>query len=364
MKKLLFLSIMSSLIIQLSSCGSEDGGEYEALDNETYAPVVISEDGTVSNGSRFISIDDKNFYLDYVRYTVIDGHLVVSGFENTAFEGVAKIYPYITVKGNAYEVLSIADFAFYRCRKLTSVVILNGVRTIGDGAFVECSKLISVTIPHSITSIGYNCFQDCINLSKVFISDLKSWCNIRFKHAESNPLWYSHHLFLNGKEIVDLVLPSDIKSISDDAFSGNDFSTIVVDSRNDSLDSHDNCNAIIDKYHLRYLGVDTIFSGANRLLVGCKNTIIPEDVLTIEPGAFSGCVGLTSISIPKSVFRIASDAFWGCNNLESIHCNNPIPPYLYNINGIFPQTTVYVPKGSIDAYKSAWKGSFINFIEE
>ena len=144
-----FLSMSS---IAFTSCGSEDD---EVSVSRT--SVVVKEDGTTSNGSIFSAIDDKNFYVDYIKYTIKDGHLVVSGYDKIGFKGVAKIVSSITYKGSSYEVLEIGEDAFQSCKILTSVAIPSSVTSIGSHAFYHCEGLTSVTIPSSVTSIGeYN----------------------------------------------------------------------------------------------------------------------------------------------------------------------------------------------------------------
>lgn len=54
------------------------------------------------------------------------------------------------------------------------------------------------------------------------------------------------------------------------------------------------------------------------LVLGCKNTKIPENVTSIGSSAFSGCSGLTSINIPKGVTCIGAYAFSGCTRLSDV----------------------------------------------
>jgi len=87
--------------------------------------------------------------------------------------------------------------------------------------------------------------------------------------------------------------------------------SIIVASGNTKYDSRDNCNAIIE-------------TSSNRLIAGCKNTIIPNSVTSIGQIAFYGCTGLTSIEIPNSVTRIGDEAFFGCSGLTSITIPNRV----------------------------------------
>ena len=128
------------------------------------------------------------------------------------------------------------------------------------------------------------------------------------------------------------------------------------------------------------------------MIVGCKKTTIPNSVTSIGGYAFSGCTGLTSITIPNSVTSIGYNAFSGCSNMNSItignsvtsignyafegcsnitaiHCLATTPPstngyYMFG-DSIYSTATLYVPKGSLDAYKSAdtWRW-FENIVEE
>jgi hypothetical protein len=54
------------------------------------------------------------------------------------------------------------------------------------------------------------------------------------------------------------------------------------------------------------------------LIFGCQNTIIPNNVTSIEAYAFYGCTTLTSITIPNSVTYIGNAAFQDCETLTSI----------------------------------------------
>ncbi len=101
-------------------------------------------------------------------------------------------------------------------------------------------------------------------------------------------------------------------SIGISAFNGcSGLTSIKVQEENANYDSRENCNAIIE-------------TGSNKLIAGCKNTVIPNSVTSIGNYAFSGCSGLTSITIPNSVTSIGNTAFQGCSGLTSITIPNSV----------------------------------------
>lgn len=80
--------------------------------------------------------------------------------------------------------------------------------------------------------------------------------------------------------------------------------TIKVDEGNLRYDSKDNCNAIIEK-------------STDKLIAGCKNTVIPNSVKEIGERAFSG-TGIAKINLPHGLQKIGNYAFSKCTKLQSL----------------------------------------------
>jgi len=123
--------------------------------------------------------------------------------------------------------LYYAENLYLNNELIEDLIIPSGVSTISDFSFINGS-FYSVTLPKSIKSIGAWVFEDCTGLDSVYISDVKRWCKIDFTHSYSNPLYYAENLYLNGELIDELIIPSDVSTISDYAFINGRFHTITI----------------------------------------------------------------------------------------------------------------------------------------
>lgn len=173
------------------------------------------------------------------------------------------------------------------------------VTSIGRCAFYECSGLTSVVIPNSVTSIGNSAFSGRSGLAKVNISDLSAWCKIKFDGSSSNPLNSGAKLYLNGTEITNLVIPDDVTTVNDYAFSGCSGLTSVIIPNS----------------------VTSIGSSAFYNCSNLPSITIPNSVTSIGSSAFYGCSGLTSVVIPNSVTSIGYSAFYGCTGELVVNCD-------------------------------------------
>ena len=234
-------------------------------------------------------------------------------------------------------VASIGDEAFFGCRGLTSLTIPNSVTSIGFQAFLGCTGLTSVTIPNSVTSIGDGVFSECSGLTSITIP------------TSVTSIGYGAFSFCSS--LTSVTIPNSVTSIRDGAFTGcSGLASIVVKNGNTVYDSRNNCNAIIE-------------IATNTLIAGCKNTVIPNNVISIGVNAFYGCSGLTNITIPTSVTSIGIRALAACTGLTSMTCKAITPPTCgeYLFEDTDKSIPLYVPANSVNAYKAAevWK-DFIN----
>jgi hypothetical protein len=212
-------------------------------------------------------------------------------------------------------VKSIGAGAFYMCNGLTFIDIPSSVTTIKGGAFWFCKGLASISIPNSVTTIGEQAFEGCSALTSVNIpnglstieNEVFSGCKIASITIPNSVTTIGEDAF-GGCPLTSLTIPNSVVSIANTSFASCAYTltAIQVESGNTIYDSRDNCNAIIN-------------SADNTLILGCQNTIIPNNVEKIGDYAFSSCGELSSIDIPNSVKSIGDYAFIGCRKLGSVN---------------------------------------------
>ena len=152
--------------------------------------------------------------IDGIYYYLSSDNTVSVTSNPNRYSGSVVIPEKVTYENVEYSVTSIENRAFEGCSGLTSVTIPNSVTSIGEWAFSGCSGLTSVTIPNSVTSIGDWAFYDCSGLKKVIVKDIAAWCGIKFGGADSNPLFYAHHLYSDeDTEITNLIIPNSVTAL-------------------------------------------------------------------------------------------------------------------------------------------------------
>lgn len=218
-------------------------------------------------------------------------------------------------------VKNIDDHAFADCSGLTNITISEGVTTVGSYIISGCNQLKSVSIPSSLTSIDNSAFTECENLEVIKVSAENSIfysegnCIIEKKSKRlilgcnnsvipDGVIIIGRHSFQFCNKLKTVIIPPSVKTIENEAFvSCSGIERIEVFGVNTTYYAENNC--LIEK-------------NTKKLILGCKNSIIPTNVGSIGDSAFSGCHELTKITIPINVTSIEDAAFINCTGLTNI----------------------------------------------
>ena len=279
---------------------------YTSTDGNIITPSISEVVSNVyQDGQGILTIKDEDYVGDMTMFkgkTTLQSVVIptcVTSIGESAFNGCTGLVN-ITIPDTA---ISIGEYAFSGCTGLVSIIIPNGVKTIGDDAFEQCINLTSITIPDSVVSIGVGVFSNCSSLTNIEIPNSVTSIG-------------THAFMYSG--LINVNIPNGVTAIN--------YATFL------------NCTNL-------------------------TSIIMPNSIKKIGKYAFEKTIQLSSITIGSEVAEIEQEAFLNCTNLKEVYCKSITPPILgthvftyrkssygtyYNLG-----CKIYVPRESLDVYKSA-----------
>lgn len=289
-------------------------------------------------------------------YMSVDESGAISGLEDLkAKEGPYTLF--IPRYLNEKRVTSIKEKAFYTdgvenspTYAFDKLILPDTLTSIGKAAFTSCKKLIELDIPSSVKSIDANAFADCSLLRKVLLHEgIEDIGRGSFRDCEN---------------LIEINLPSSIKTIDTDVFSrcsSLESVTLPVNITSVSERCFTGCSSLINIYF-----EGTITKIEEEAFCNCEGLAsfsIPDTVTSIGVHAFSGCSKLSGIKLPSGITSLSSGIFIGCSSLTSI----VIPKTVTSIgdsafSGCSGLTSINIPSSVVSIGKSAFMNSGLESI--
>lgn len=328
------------------------------------------------NGCKVTTIASSAFSgcVNIKSVTLNDG-LVTIG--NWAFDGTS-----ISVVDIPATVTTIGEYAFSSCLNLTKVTFQEGLKTIGNYAFTKCSLLTgNIVIPSTATEIGIDAFSgtaitglkieegalgikldgraftDCANLSELELNRVTVMDYMCFK----NDMAITNVTLPQGLQIIgtqaflgannlggNLIVPSTVTSIGDEAFKGTSIEGLTVEEGNEGITiGYDTFRECVNlKYanlsnRLKQIGYAAFWGDSKLVWVRIADGNYP---LEICGSAFYGAKHLKAISLPTKLTKIGNWTFYDCSELKDVYYASSQENY---------NTYVTVANGHNDPYFNA-----------
>ena len=267
-------------------------------------------------------------------------------------------------------IVEIGDRAFDNCTGLTSIAIPNGVTRIGEYAFNGCDSLSSVLFPGSLTHISAFAFASCGFINSIVIpqtvTTLERAAFMDCSRLESVALprgltEITDSLFCGCRMLPAMAIPDSVTRIGAGAFrSCRRLAAITIPTGVTQIEQATfyDCLSLISVNIPE--GVETVadwaFGNPENSHDVRTEIAFPNSVKTMGEYTIANCSILVKITLGSGLQKLEKNALYRCRLLQSITCYAQEPPALpddYNLRGQFPSYTVlYVPAGSISAYRS------------
>ena len=336
----------------------------ETANNECSVSTIVSDEKIVVipdeiDGFKITEIDFASFELNNAVEIVLPKHL--THIDSNNFELCPKLKK---VDFSKTQITEMTELLFSDCSNLEEVVLPEILETVKN-LFNNCKSLKTIIIPDSVKEVNAaftNCYIETLKIGKNVSSFIKSancTCDNfivdkKNKNFETeNGFLYANDktlLILAPKNIKNVSLPNELKSISDNAFSGATIESLDLRNvehigksafknakikkliANSVVSISSKCfeNAHIDYIELKKLPFvdEFIFDKAyiNKIILDSCTTlssyafsntsfedifICPENLTVIDNYAFANAI-LEHIKFNDKLSEIGEQAFLGC----------------------------------------------------
>ena len=290
-----------------------------------------------TEGLQYTLSDDSTYYE--VSYSFKDAYDIVipSTYKGLPVKKIKSIDRKITSIIIPEGITEIDKTAFFLCTNLKSINIPDSVTSIGEGAFMDCRNLESVRLPNGLSVMAENLFCYCYSIKSIIIPKT-------VKTVEEYALYGCDditHVFYEGsiEEWQDVYIAEKNYPLTNTAVTVCYYSESAPDRSGSFWHYVDGIPTMWPEYVVtKNLQYDMSYDRQHYIVTGIgdfyndETVIIPAiynglPVLEIGSEAFYGCINMKHLIIESGVVQIGSKAFWSCAKLESVF----IPDSVRNI---------------------------------
>jgi hypothetical protein len=238
------------------------------------------------------------------------------------------------------DALTIGDYAFYGCTKITSVVLPDSVTGVGTSAFANCTNLESVTLSKSFVTFDISTFTGCTKLAEINVAagnaNYSSVDGVLLNANGTKILYYAA-----AKTATEYAIPGTVTEIAESVFSGNAYLEKVTIPASVTLINDlafYNCSKLktvefaTNRTENLVIGTATSASdiynpsssyndyGSNvfAYCTALETIVLPEKTTSLGSGVFYNCTSLISASLPSTLKTMGMDTFYGCSKLATV----------------------------------------------
>jgi len=356
----------------------------------------IEFDSSDSNPLRYA----HNLYINNQKTTelIIPGTVeMVGNYTFQEFKGITSL----TLSEG---VRTVGESSFSRCINLSSITLPQSLSSIGAQAFYDCTGVTTLTVPDNVTEIEYEAFYNIFNVAYNGNATGSPWGAKNINGVIDGYLLFNADktAILDCREEAEGVIsiPATVTSIGDEAF--DDCLGITAFRADEQSATYSSLDGVLYNKNLTKLifypsgktdkefympdfvtsigrkafyspkHLEKVVLSHNLTAVGeymtfyscpaLKTVIIPNGITSLGVGAFYVCPELNDLVLPSSITSIGMYGlcYYGFKQTSTLVCEAVNPPTCndYAFAGAYPDSlTIYVPKGSVEAYKNAkvWK---------
>ncbi|MBQ6189233.1 MAG: leucine-rich repeat protein [Bacteroidaceae bacterium] len=234
-----------------------------------------------------------------------------------AFYGCQKLKGVIFNEG----LITIKTSAFNDCDALTEIVLPESLNEIQSYSFAYCNSLTKITLPTAMKAIGQYAFYSCYKLTDITMPETLNSMNT--------------YVFANCTSLPSITLPETITNIPNYTFNGcTALTNVELSSQTSSIGQYtfSGCTSLTYFDFNKYPQL-TQLSNYSFSNTGFTEIEIPDRIVSLLNGAFSGCKSLQRAKMPTGVNNVASYLFQNCTALIEVEMHdgiNVINSYAFN----------------------------------